>query len=69
MQSEFLSPQQVGEFYPGLTVRWLARQRWEHGPLPYVKAGKRVLYRRADIESYLAANTIDRSQVSHDHRH
>jgi hypothetical protein len=60
MQPEVLSPEQVGHYYPGLTVRWLSRQRWEHGPLPYIKAGKRVLYRRSDIEQYLLANTINR---------
>lgn len=60
MQSEMLSPDQVGQYYPGLTVRWLSRQRWEHGSLPYIKAGKRILYRRSDIERYLAANTISR---------
>ena len=68
MQSEVLSPEQVGQYYPGLTVRWLSRQRWEHGPLPYIKAGKRVLYRRSDIEQYLTANTIDRGSAADDGR-
>ncbi len=62
MQSDFLSPPQVSDIYPGLTVRWLSRQRWEHGSLPYIKAGKRVLYRRSDIEQYLMANTINRGE-------
>jgi len=54
----FLSPDQVSARYPGLTPRWLARQRWERGQLPYVKAGKRVLYRQSDVERYLEANTV-----------
>lgn len=54
---EFLAPQSVAALYPGLTPRWLARRRWEHRPPAYVKAGKRVLYRRSDLESYLAGAT------------
>ena len=60
MQSEVLSPSQVGQYYPGLTVRWLSRQRWEHGSLSYIKAGKKILYRRSDIERYLEDHTINR---------
>lgn len=66
MSSEIYSPEQVGQHYPGLTVRWLARQRWEHGSLRYIKAGKRVLYRRSDIEQYLLANTISRGGEADD---
>jgi hypothetical protein len=29
--NDYLSAKQVEEFYPGLSERWLARQRWEHG--------------------------------------
>jgi len=54
---EYLTPARVGECYAGLTVRWLARRRWAHLPPNYVKAGKRVLYRKADLESYLASVT------------
>lgn len=68
VQEEYLSPDQVSVHYPGLSTRWLARQRWEHGSLPYIKAGKRVLYRRADIEQYLRTNTIDRGGYSDDAR-
>lgn len=52
-QSDFLTPETVMFHYPGLTPRWLARRRWEHRPPAYVKAGKRVLYRRSDLEVYL----------------
>lgn len=56
-QPEFLTAQTVALLYPGLTPRWLARRRWEHRPPDYVKAGKRVLYRRSDLEAYLAGAT------------
>ena len=55
--SDFLTPETVSSLYPGLTPRWLARRRWEHRPPSYVKAGKRVLYRRSDLEAYLDAAT------------
>ena len=68
MQSEVLSPSQVGQYYPGLTVRWLSRQRWEHGSLPYIKAGKKILYRRSDIERYLEDHTVNRGEACNDPR-
>lgn len=66
MQTDYLSPDQVSDHYPGLSVRWLSRQRWEHGSLPYIKAGKRVLYRRADIEEYLRNQTVNRGGLTND---
>lgn len=57
-QSDFLTPETVASHYPGLTPRWLARRRWEHRPPAYVKAGKRVLYRRSDLEAYLNDATM-----------
>lgn len=55
--NQYLTPPAVAERYPGLTVRWLARRRWERVAPSYVKAGKRVLYRISDIEAFLAAST------------
>ena len=59
--TEYLPPHLVNDYYPGLTPRWLARQRWEHKPPTYIKAGRRVMYRRADIEQFLAENTVVRT--------
>lgn len=55
--TDFLTPEMVASLYPGLTPRWLARRRWEHLPPAFVKAGRRVLYRRSDLEVYLADST------------
>lgn len=54
---QYLTPDSVQGVYPTLTKRWLARRRWAHLPPTYVKAGKRVLYRRSDLETYLSAAT------------
>ena len=42
------------------SVRTLQRERVEPGddPLPFVKIGRRVLYRLADIEAWLARRTF-----------
>ncbi|TWS22281.1 helix-turn-helix domain-containing protein [Tsukamurella sputi] len=37
----------------------LAQDRYRNRGLPYVKAGKRVLYRWSDVQAYLDANTIN----------
>lgn len=55
-QVEYLTPAGVSESYAGLTPRWLARRRWAKLPPSFVKAGKRVLYRRSDIEAFLLSN-------------
>lgn len=53
----YLTPDQVEAEYR-LSRRWLIRQRaGRHGPA-YVKAGRRVLYRRSDVEAYLASVTV-----------
>ena len=54
---EYLTPAAVSERYASLTPRWLARRRWAHLPPSYVKAGKRVLYRRSDLEAFLQSGT------------
>lgn len=57
VDNEYLTPSDVAERYAGLTLRWLSRRRWARLPPSYVKAGKRVLYRRSDLEAFLHANT------------
>lgn len=56
--TEFLTPLMVATAYPWLTVRWLERRRWERRAPSYVKAGRRVLYERGDIEAFLASNKV-----------
>lgn len=56
-QDTYLTPDQVEAEYR-LSRRWLIRQRASrHGPA-YIKAGRRVLYRRSDLEAYLASATV-----------
>ncbi|GDX99997.1 hypothetical protein LBMAG48_24010 [Phycisphaerae bacterium] len=40
----------------GIGVRLLWSQTAPRGPIPCVRIGKAVLYRLADLESFLAAN-------------
>jgi hypothetical protein len=51
-----------------LNVHWLRRKRrrgtagdGDPGP-PFIKAGRKVLYRRGDVRSYLDSRRVDRSQ-------
>jgi hypothetical protein len=37
----------------------LAQDRYLRRGIPYIKHGRRVLYRWADVEDYLAANTVN----------
>lgn len=42
----------------GVSPAWLARDRW-HGPsIPFVKIGKQVRYRRADLLDYIGRHVV-----------
>jgi hypothetical protein len=56
----YLTPQQVAQLYPGLTPRWLARRRRDRNGPPFVAIGKVRLYRKYDVEAFLAAATFTR---------
>jgi predicted DNA-binding transcriptional regulator AlpA len=43
----------------GLSVATLAKMRCMGGGPPFVKAGRRVLYRRADIKAWLDARRVN----------
>ncbi|PPG39429.1 hypothetical protein [Pseudoclavibacter sp. RFBA6] len=59
---EFLSPQQLCERIPGLTVAALATQRSREGGLPFRKANARVvLYVWEEYLSWLEATKATRT--------
>ena len=60
MTSQYLSPTQVETIYPNLTAARLARWRWAKTGPAFVKLGRVVIYRREDIEAYVAANLVKR---------
>jgi predicted DNA-binding transcriptional regulator AlpA len=54
-QKLLVSPNQLAE-YTGIPVQTLANWRWrEQGP-PWLKLGRHVRYRLADVEKWLDAN-------------
>jgi len=53
-----MTPAMVAEAY-SLSERWLARHRFQRTGPRYIKAGRRILYRRSDIEAYLAEATVE----------
>lgn len=40
----------------GVSKKWLERDRWAERRIPYVKIGRGVRYRAADIAAYIEAN-------------
>ena len=56
--TDYLTPVQVEREYH-LPVRTLERKRREGGGPRYVKAGRRVLYRRSDVEDWLDARSFE----------
>jgi len=61
--NELLTERQVRNCY-GLSVPWQRRTRRERRGPPFLKLGRMVRYRRADIEAYLAASTIEPKSIS-----
>ena len=58
--SGFLTPDELAQRYriPKPTA---AKWRWNGSGPTFVKLGSRVLYREADVESWIADNTVARS--------
>jgi excisionase family DNA binding protein len=52
--SLLLSARQLAELL-GVSLRKLERDRQDGTGVPYIKFGRRVLYRGADVEAYLEA--------------
>jgi excisionase family DNA binding protein len=44
--------------YLGVTERWM-RAAIAERRIPFVKVGKLIRYRKADLESYIAAQTVE----------
>lgn len=47
----------VPRYYPGITTRWLDKARCTGEGPRFIKVGKKVLYRLADIEAWLDEQT------------
>jgi hypothetical protein len=56
--TEYLTAELVEREYPGLTRRRLARLRAARSAPQYFKTGKLILYRRCDIEAFLATALV-----------
>ncbi|MGW0455264.1 helix-turn-helix domain-containing protein [Gordonia sputi] len=55
---QLATPQQVAEFMH-TTVEHLAQDRYLNRGIPYVKHGRRVLYRWADVFDYIREHTVN----------
>ena len=56
-KAELATAEQIAEFMHTTTAK-LAQDRYHRVGLPYVKHGRRVLYRWSDVHRYLDANTV-----------
>jgi hypothetical protein len=63
LNTKYLGPDQVAQYYPGLTADRLARWRWAKTGPQYTKAGRQVLYSHDCIEAYLVKNAVGVSDV------
>ena len=54
---ELLSEKEVAKIYK-INVRTLQRERSMGIGIPYVKIGRRVRYKRSDIEQYIKHHTV-----------
>lgn len=51
-----LMPQEDAANILGVSPKWLERDRWVEKRIPFVKIGRLVRYRAADITAYIEAN-------------
>ena len=62
MQPELLTEREVSADY-GFSVPWLRRARIErHGPA-FLRIGRMIRYRRADIEAFLARQLVSTAEA------
>jgi excisionase family DNA binding protein len=57
--SRLLTPKQAAEFLgvtEGTLATWRCVQRYR---LPYIKVGRRVMYRSDDIETFISSRCVD----------
>ena len=57
IKSQLLCEKEVQKEY-GLNARTLQRERSLGTGIPYVKMGRRVLYKRADIDKFIEKHTV-----------
>ena len=64
VDSEYLDTNELAELTKTKPQTW-RKKRWRGDSPPFVKLGNRVLYRRSDVERYLAERTFNNtSEVS-----
>lgn len=61
----FVTPQEVAEMIPGLTVKKLAEWRYEHRGPRYRKLGRLVLYAIDELEAWIEASAMEGSDDAH----
>ena len=44
--------------YLGVSHKFLERDRWKGATIPYVKVGRAVRYRAADVMAFIDANSV-----------
>ena len=57
IKSQLLCEKEVQKEY-GLNARTLQRERSLGTGIPYVKMGRRVLYKRADLDKFIEKHTV-----------
>ena len=58
IKSQLLCEKEVQKEY-GLNARTLQRERSLGTGIPYVKMGRRVLYKRVDLDKFIEKHTVD----------
>jgi hypothetical protein len=57
LDDQLATPEQVAESL-NVTISTLAQQRYRGIGLPYIRVGRAVRYRWADVQAYLDARTV-----------
>lgn len=60
--SDYLTPRQLADEF-GLVAGTLANLRYKGGGPVFVRAGRRILYKRSDVIAWLDSNRFERTDV------
>lgn len=64
-ENELLTPAAAGIYLGGIPVDTLRWWRWRRTGPTFCRVGRRVMYRRADLEAFVKQGEVEMQEVAH----
>ncbi|NEJ05388.1 helix-turn-helix domain-containing protein [Rhizobium leguminosarum] len=64
-ENELLTPAAAGKYLGGIPIDTLRWWRWRRTGPTFCRVGRRVMYRRADLEAFVKQGEVEMQEVAH----